>query len=139
VRTTLRRQVAQRANGRCEYCGWPDWLTPGSFNIEHIYPQVLGGTTEISNLAYSCSGCNNAKYDAIEALDPATGEMAPLYNPRLDKYEEHFWLTNNFELLGRTPTGRATIHRLHLNRSEVIRIRYMLHLFPEPSDWYPSE
>jgi hypothetical protein len=91
----------------------------------------------ISNLAYACAGCNNAKYDAIEALDPVTGEVVPLFHPRNDIWEDHFRFAHDFALLGITPTGRATVHRLHLNRPEVVRIRYMLHLFPDPEDWSP--
>jgi hypothetical protein len=135
--TNLRPQVALRAHGRCEYCGWPDWITPGSFHLEHIHPQVLGGTTTFANLAYACSGCNGAKYAATEALDPVSGEMAPLYSPRNDVWEDHFRVAHDFVLLGVTATGRATIHRLHLNRPEVVRIRYMLHIFPNPEDWEP--
>ena len=115
---TLRQYVAERAQGCCEYCGWPDWLTPGSFAMEHIQPLVR---------------CNNAKYDAIDALDPATGQRVPLFNPRQDLWSDHFqWATDQLQQMGLTPTGRATVARLRLNRPEVIAMRQVVRRYPTP-------
>ena len=130
---TLRQYVAERAQGCCEYCGWPDWLTPGSFAVEHIQPVVRGGTDDRTNLAYACPGCNNAKYDATDALDPATGQRVPLFNPRQDLWNAHFqWAADQFQQIGLTPTGRATVARLRLNRPEVIAMRQVVRRYPTP-------
>jgi hypothetical protein len=34
--------------------------------------------------------CNRCKGAQIEAADPVTGEVVPLYNPRTDSRHEHF-------------------------------------------------
>src|SRR5207249_950608 len=62
-------------------------------------------------------GCNGRKYVAVRAWDPATGVEAPLYNPRKQRWEEQFtWSADFTRIIGRTPTGRATVVRLGLNR-----------------------
>jgi hypothetical protein len=116
--------------------------SPAPFSAEHIQPRSRGGSHELSNLAYSCQGCNNRKYTSTEAVDPATGEAAPLYHPRRHLWSDHFaWEEDSTWVLGLTPTGRATVDRLHLNRWEVVNLRRLLRLIgehpptaePEPS------
>jgi hypothetical protein len=46
------------------------------------------GGDDIQNLALACHGCNGAKYNKIEATDPATGATVPLFHPRQQR-----WLT----------------------------------------------
>ncbi|MEY4905936.1 MAG: hypothetical protein RLZZ292_3751, partial [Bacteroidota bacterium] len=71
--------------------------------------------------------CNNHKYIAIEALDLVTGLMTPLYHPRINEWSEHFTWSEGFsELIGISPTGRATITRLKMNRSGLINLRKVL-------------
>jgi hypothetical protein len=55
-------------------------------------------------------------------LDPQTGVEAALFNPRLDSWEEHFrW--DGVHVLGLTPTGRATVEALKMNRLLILAIR----------------
>jgi HNH endonuclease len=125
-RATARQKAAisERAGGRCEYCRCPAAYSPDPFSVEHIHPWSAGGATHLSNLALSCLGCNNLKYNHIEARDPLTGEIVPLYNPRKDRWEEHFaWSEEIIEIVGCTPRGRATVERLQLNRPGVINLR----------------
>ena len=50
-----------------------------------------------------------------------------LFHPRQDEWNDHFeWIPDFLEVLGRTPTGRATIQALQLNRDEVLRFRRVL-------------
>lgn len=96
-------------------------------SIEHIYPRDLGGLTEAINLALSCQGCNGYKYVKISALDPVTKRDAPLYHPRRDEWHEYFaWSPDGLRMTGLTPTGRATVAALKLNREGVINLRYLL-------------
>lgn len=48
----------------------------------HIIPLSKGGTYDLDNLALSCQGCNNRKYNLTEAIDPIDGQFVPLYHPR---------------------------------------------------------
>jgi HNH endonuclease len=131
-----RRRVAERAGRRCEYCLSPADYAPDPFVVEHIVPRVRGGQTHLSNLAYSCQGCNNHKYTHTEAVDPVSGETMPLYHPRQDPWWVHFtWSEDRTRIVGLTPIGRAAIERLQLNRTTVVNLRRLLHavgLHPPP-------
>ncbi len=78
----LRRQVAERAGHRCEYCHSNELFTGGPFHVEHVMPTARGGATEMDNLAYACARCNLQKGLRIYAVDPVSRRSAPLFNPR---------------------------------------------------------
>mgnify|MGYP001614124345 CR=1 FL=1 len=127
-----KRAVAERAKECCEYCRCQARFSPDSFSVEHITPRSRGGTSELSNLALSCQGCNNRKYTSAEAIDPVTGETVPLYHPRQQPWTDHFTWNQDYTLiLGLTPTGRATIEKLQLNRAGIINLRRVLRTFGE--------
>lgn len=123
----LRRQIKERAFGCCEYCACPESHATQSHSNEHILPETIGGETTSDNLALACQGCNNKKYNKTQAIDPVSSQIAPLFHPRKDDWSEHFaWSPNCLELIGLTPTGRATIAALDLNRPGVINLRRAL-------------
>lgn len=123
----VKNAVAERANYICEYCICPLLLSSSPFSVEHIVPIVKEGSNEMDNLAFACQGCNNFKYTLTEAIDPITGQLAPIYNPRKDAWKEHFKWNDDFtEMLGISPTGRATISKLKLNREGVVNQRKLL-------------
>jgi 5-methylcytosine-specific restriction endonuclease McrA len=101
--------------------------SPDPFVIEHILPRSRGGSHRAGNLAFSCQGCNGYKYTATEAVDPVSGEVVPLYHPRRDRWKAHFaWNDTYTHIVGQTPTGRATVARLGLNRPHVVNLRHLL-------------
>lgn len=123
----VRAQIAERARSCCEYCRSQEHYSPDSFVVEHIIPTARKGTNKIDNLAFSCQGCNNRKYTHIEAVDPATQETAPLYHPRQQRWADHFaWNEDCSLVIGLTPTGRATVERLQLNRLGLLNLRQVL-------------
>lgn len=127
VTPQLKELVKTRAAGCCEYCRSQERFAPDSFSVEHIIPRVSGGKTSLSNLALACQGCNNHKYTKTEAFDGVSGEMVSLFNPRQHSWAEHFAWTEDFSLMvGLTPTGRATIEALKLNRGGVVNLRNAL-------------
>ena len=116
--------VRERAKSRCEYCRAPEIITGGPFEVDHIVPQASAGGDEPENLALCCKSCNTWKGDHIFGIDPETRQKAPLFNPRQDAWSEHFdFDAGKFQLLGRTPIGRATIDRLRMNTSYQIEAR----------------
>jgi len=127
VRIEIRRQVIEQAQGRCEYCQcWVEYTTE-SFEVEHILPVSRGGTTSLDNLAYACSGCNGHKYNKISASDSLDRTEAPLYHPRKQRWQDHFgWDTTYTKVVGLTPSGRATVDALQMNRPGVINLRRLL-------------
>lgn len=126
----IKNTVRQRANGCCEYCLSPVAFSSGPFAADHVVPRTKGGSDDLSNLAFSCQGCNGHKFSAIAASDPVTNLMVPLYHPRQDIWHEHFeWSADFIHIIGITPTGRATVDRLQLNRSNVVNLRKALIAF----------
>jgi 5-methylcytosine-specific restriction endonuclease McrA len=104
----LRSAVHLRAEDVCEYCRLPQASSRFvRFHIEHIIARQHGGGTESENLALACGYCNQHKGPNIAGLDPETGQLVPLYNPRRDHWSDHFNWTDTL-LVGRTPVGRAT-------------------------------
>lgn len=110
----LARQVWQRAEARCEYCRIAQDFDPASLEIEHIIAKKHGGLTVLHNLALSCYHDNSHKGPNIAGLDPKTGKLTPLFNPRRQKWARHFRWAGPF-LIGRTPVGRVTIAVLNIN------------------------
>ena len=112
----LRALVEERVNGYCEYCLMPSAYSPTSFTIDHIIPEVLEGKTIAENLAFACGTCNRNKYDKVTFIDVVTQKETRLYNPRQDKWLEHFrWNDDETILVGLTAIGRATIDLLQVN------------------------
>ncbi len=127
MNSQISRLVGARAQFCCEYCFSPAYYCPDPFELDHIEPVSKGGETDVNNLAYVCSGCNGYKYNLSMAFDPGTGEFVPLYNPRIDEWSKHFcWDEGFVHILGISPTGRATVARLRLNRPHVINLRRLL-------------
>jgi hypothetical protein len=103
-------------------------LQGGTFHVEHIIPTARGGPSTLENLAWSCPGYNLRKSDRIEVRDPDSGAIVPLFNPRSDRWSEHFrW--ENYLLIGTTPRGRATVSALDLNHPRRLLIRQAEQLF----------
>jgi hypothetical protein len=61
------------------------------------------------------------------APDPIDDKLAPLFNPRLQRWSDHFcWISGTRLILGLTPTGRATVVALSLNRQLLIACRILM-------------
>jgi 5-methylcytosine-specific restriction endonuclease McrA len=123
VDASLRDLVRMRAGGRCEYCRIHQDDDPFlKFHIEHIVARQHGGPTAEANLALSCHHCNLHKGPNLSGIDPSTGQVVPLFNPRQDPWNQHFaW--RGVALIGLTPTGRATIRVLAMNARERLDLR----------------
>lgn len=127
------RLVAERAGHRCEYCRAPEAIFNLQFEVEHIIPPGKGGRSMLDNLALSCRACNLFKSDHVESHDPVTGMVALLFDPRHGAWEEHFAVSTLGEIVGQTPTGRATLLLLRMNETRQVIARQQwtaLGLFP---------
>jgi hypothetical protein len=90
--------------------------------IEHIIPRKHGGTDDNHNLALACIDCNLAKSSNLSGIDATTGATVPLFNPRSQRWDEHFVWQGSF-LVGLTAIGRATIRVLNMNDEERQQVR----------------
>ncbi len=122
VPDNIREQVRLRAQRRCEYCGLPEEFSFYSHQVDHIVAVKHRGSSLLVNLAWACFDCNNAKGSDIASYDEDTNQLAPLFNPRTQDWNEHFKL-NGAEIIGKTPIGRVTVFLLQMNREEQIETR----------------
>lgn len=121
----LEKEVRRRAGDRCEYCHLPEIHSPFKHWIDHIVAKQHSGPTTFENLALSCGDCNRRKGTNLSGVDPATGNIVLLFNPRSQTWNDHFrW--NGALLVGLTETGRATIQVLGINREPQIELRQAL-------------
>ena len=110
------RRVRAAAHNRCGYCLSPQHLVMARLEIEHTIPLGKGGTDDEQNLWLACPICNGHKGEKIEGVDPETGLVVPLFHPRTQSWSEHFvWSDDGIRVVGKTPTGRATVIALHLS------------------------
>lgn len=113
----LRERVPAQAGHRCGYCRTSEEITGSPLVIDHFLAEVLGGPTTERNLWMACGHCNLIKGDRVTAHDPLTEEFVLLFNPRLQRWRDHFqWTDDGVRILGLTPIGRATVEALQLNR-----------------------
>jgi hypothetical protein len=118
----FRRQVIERAGNRCEYCGLAQEGQEAAFHIDHVEPRSAGGRTVLDNLALACVSCSLRKSAYQYSLDPVTQQQAALFDPRRERWKKHFrW--EGLHVVGLTPTGRATVDLLKMNRSLILDIR----------------
>lgn len=112
----LDSKLRRQAKNRCGYCLNPQELMPYKLEIEHIYPQALGGKTVEENLWLACRECNSHKAVKIKAIDGLTGKTVKLFNPRKQNWHKHFEFSNDSsEIIGKTACGRATVECLKIN------------------------
>jgi 5-methylcytosine-specific restriction endonuclease McrA len=121
---SLRDRLAAQAEHRCGYCHSSEKITGVRLILDHLIPRKLGGTDDESNLWPACATCNEFKQARIEARDPETGRFVPLFHPRRQRWRDHFaWADEGRRIEGITPTGRATVVALHLNRDLLVEAR----------------
>lgn len=121
----VERWVRLRARDRCEYCGISQLGQEATFHVDHVLPRREEGPTTDGNLALACVSCSLRKGARTAARDPETGTEVPLFHPRQQRWEDHFSSGPDFTLVGRTPTGRATIAMLRMNRPNAVLVRQM--------------
>lgn len=126
----LKRRVREHFQGCCAYCLSPQRLIPVTFEFDHIVPQAAGGDTTFENLCLACPMCNSYKQDAQQVTDPETGDLVRLFHPHQDEWQAQFaWDETKTLLLGQTPSARATIVRLRINRPALVELRELWVIF----------
>jgi hypothetical protein len=93
-----------------------------AFHVEHIIPQQHGGITSEENLALSCPHCNMHKGPNLTGIDPDSGQISRLFDPRREVWAEHFQHAGA-RLSARTAIGRVTIRVLDMNDPDQCDLR----------------
>jgi hypothetical protein len=123
MHAALRRLVEERAGRRCEYCLLHHDFQPVTpFHVEHIVARQHGGEDSPDNLALACHRCNLHKGPNLSGIDPKTSELTRLFNPRQDKWTEHFAL-REARIIGLTSIGRTTVELLRMNTPDRVELR----------------
>ena len=118
VPAALRRHVAERASGVCEYCLIHEDDTFFGCQVEHVIAEKHGGATTADNLAYACVFCNRHKGSDISSLSEA-GQLTRLYNPRTDRWADHFRIDQDgITLHPVTELGAVTAKLLNFNHAD---------------------
>jgi 5-methylcytosine-specific restriction endonuclease McrA len=125
VTSKLRQLVFKRAQNACEYCQLAQRQTSLPHEVDHIRAVKHRGATHSDNLALACAYCNAAKGPNVAGHDPLTDELVPLFNPRAQKWSEHFRWRGPI-LDGKTAIGRATVETLRINAPERVEHRLLL-------------
>jgi len=104
----------------------PQQATPLiAFHIEHIVSRQHGGTDDPGGLALACDRCNAYKGPNLSSVDPETGELIALFNPRADVWHHHFAVRDGY-VISLTPAGRATVRLLNMNAARRVELRQAL-------------
>ncbi|WP_446011973.1 HNH endonuclease [Candidatus Electrothrix sp.] len=124
INPDLRQLVVERAEYLCEYCLIHEDDTYLGCEIDHIISLKHGGTSDADNLAYACAFCNRHKGSDVGSVLNSE-EFVPFYNPRRDRWAEHFRL-DSYIIRPLTSIGEATAKILLFNTDERILERESL-------------
>ncbi len=69
--------------------------------------------------------CNSYKGTDIAGYPPGSDAIVPLFNPRIDAWDDHF-LWEASLLRGKTPVAAATIELLRINQTARVDHRQLL-------------
>ncbi|WP_375495662.1 HNH endonuclease [uncultured Nostoc sp.] len=130
----LKNQISASDKGRCCYCLTTEANSGIPMTHDHIQPRSKGGETTFENLCLACRSCNEFKADSTEAIDPLTGETTLLFNPRTQRWSDHFnWSSDATIVEDLTTIGRATIVCLRMNNQVIVVARRRWTI----SGWHP--
>lgn len=121
----VRGDVARRAEHRCEYCRIHEANSGYSHQVDHVISLKHGGSSEIDNLAYACFLCNRHKGPDIASVDPQTGKIVRLFNPRTDKWGDHFQIDGEM-VRSLSGVAQVTIRLLRINAPERLAERRIM-------------
>jgi hypothetical protein len=125
ILASLRREVRERARERCEYCLLAELQAFFPHEPDHLIALKHGGETTSENLALACFDCNRFKGSDIASIDALSGALVALFNPRTQKWAEHFHL-NGGQIVPLTSAGRVTERLLKLNLPSRVEVRERL-------------
>ena len=93
--------------------------------VDHIRSVKHGGLMVEENLALACFHCNRHKGTDLGSVSARTGTLVRFYNPRTDRWKEHFYRSENrIETL--TDIGEVTARLLEFNHPERVAFRKFL-------------
>lgn len=113
----IRKSVADRAQGVCEYCLLSEEDSFFPHEVDHIISLKHGGEHLSSNFAWACLPCNRSKGSDIGSMVPPSNDFVRFYHPRKDDWAAHFRLEGP-HIVALSSMAQATIHILQLNHPD---------------------
>jgi hypothetical protein len=80
---------------------------------------------EVGGVNLSTAGQIRQKGPNIAGLDPNTGRLTRLFNPRRQRWSAHFAWDGPL-LVGKTAVGRTTLYVLNMNHPDRVELRRLL-------------
>jgi hypothetical protein len=117
-----RNLVRQRAGERCEYCRLTENAVQIPFPRRAVIAKQHGGGDDPANLCLACDRCNLYKGPNLSSIDPHTQAIVTLFHPREHRWPDHV-MVRGAEIVGLTPTGRATVRLLNMNAKHRLQLR----------------
>lgn len=134
ISASLRYEVRERAEQRCEYCLLHESQAFFPHEPDHLIALKHGGETVSANLALACFDCNRFKGSDIASIDEVSGDLVGLFNPRTQQWLDHFGLEGG-RIIPLTAVGRVTVSLLRLNLPSRVEVRERLAAISQ----YPGE
>ena len=100
-------------------------LSEKLIHADHIISIKHGGPTNIENLAYSCSACNQNKGTDLGTYLPNGKKLIRFFNPRKDKWNQHFEIYEG-EIVAKTKIGEASAKIFQFNVVDRVILRKLL-------------
>ena len=123
-------QLAEESSNRCVYCAIYDAELGGqrNFHVEHYKPksnpEFAHLINDYSNLFYACPICNTFKSNSWFRASDGDWNTIHYPNPALYDYGDFFAEGGNaFIIIGNHVVGEFLVHKLHLNRFQLIYYR----------------
>jgi hypothetical protein len=117
IAAELRRFAAERANHRCKYYLYPQEASLLACEVERLIAEKHGGPITADTLALACPYCNRFQGSDLGSLDPETRQLTPFYDPRKQRWLDHFTL-DGAAIVPQPPEGRVTVHILQRNHPD---------------------
>ena len=118
ISNKLKTFISGQAGFRCEYCRLSAYHSYFPFHFEHIISIKHGGKTNAANLAYACPLCNLNKGSDIATFLNDPTDLIRFFNPRIDKWADHFQAESTGEIVAKTAIGAATIKIFNFNHTD---------------------
>ena len=125
ISNEVRRRVAERAYHVCEYCLVHETDLLHACEVDHVIGIKHGGQTSLENLANACFHCNRSKGSDVGSVAPSSGAFVRFFNPRRDRWEEHFYLVTG-RIEAWSEIGAVTSHILKFNHPRRVLFRDVL-------------
>lgn len=117
------REVRQRYQQCCGYCGVSETDAGGELTVDHYRPVTAGGEDGEDNLVYACFRCNTYKGDFFPSPEDVRHGRRILH-PLLDPLALHLLEQRHTGLLEPlTDSGRFHLALLRLNRPQLVAYR----------------